>query len=81
MYHKIAKPIGSNTKTDKKQIIHSSLHAKIKKYNTGNGKNYKKYIVALECMSVFGLVMVGVKIPHEPMHDVFMSKPSDAFHE
>jgi hypothetical protein len=79
--HEIAKTISCDTQRDEKQIIHSSLHTKIEKHDAGSSKNDKKYIVALKCMLVFGLVMVGVKIPHESVHNVLVGEPSDTFHE
>jgi hypothetical protein len=79
--HEITKPITGDSEGDEKQIIHSALYTKIEKHDTGRGKNYEKYVVTLEGMRVFGLVMIGVKIPHEAVHNVLVGEPSDTFHD
>jgi hypothetical protein len=62
-------------------MIYTTLYAEVKKNNTRNGKNHKKDVVAFKNMGIFGLVMVGMKIPHQSVHDVFMGEPSHSFHQ
>jgi hypothetical protein len=81
MNHKIANAIKRDAASDEKQIIHSALNTKIKKYNTGNGKNDKENVVSLKGMFVFWLVVISVKIPHESVHNVFVGEPGHTFHE
>lgn len=81
MNHKIAKTISGDPKSDEEQIIDSAFDAVIKKHDAWDGKNDKENIIAFKRMGVFWLVMVFMKIPHQAMHNVLMSEPSDTFHE
>jgi hypothetical protein len=64
VYHKIAKSVERNTQSDEKQVVKMSCRAKVKKHDTGNGKNDKKDVVSFKNIGIFGLVMVGMKVPH-----------------
>jgi hypothetical protein len=79
--HKIAKTICGDSAGNEKQIIESTLNAKIKKCNARNSKNDKENIVALKSVFVFWLMVICVKIPHQSMHNVFVREPGDTFHE
>jgi hypothetical protein len=81
MHHEIAKSVKGDSQSYEKKIVHPSFYSEVKKNNTRNGKNHKKDIVAFEHMGVLGLVMVGMKIPHQSVHDVFVSEPSHTFHK
>lgn len=70
--HKIAKTIDGDSQSNEKQIIDSALYTIVKKDDAGNGKNDKKDVVALKNMLIFGLVMIGVKVPHQAVHDIFV---------
>jgi hypothetical protein len=80
MHHEIAKSVKSDSHGYEKKIIHATLYPEVKKNNTRNGKNHKKNVVAFKNMGVFRLVMIGMKIPHQSVHDVFMGEPSHTFH-
>jgi hypothetical protein len=81
MNHKIAESVCGNTTGDKKQVIESALNTKIKQHYAWNRKNDKKDIVAFKSMFVFRLMMICMKIPHQAVHDIFMRKPGNTFHE
>lgn len=81
MNQKIADAVKSYAQTNEKKIIDSALDPIIKKDDAGNGKNDEENIVAFENMGIFGLVMVGMKIPHQSVHHVFMGEPGDTFHQ
>jgi hypothetical protein len=81
VYHEIAKTVKCDSESNEEQIVHASFYAKIKKNDTRCGKNHKKDIVSFENVGIFGLVMIGVKIPHQSMHNIFMCHPSHAFHK
>jgi len=71
--HKVTKSVNRDSETDEKKIIDSAFNPEVKKNDTGHCKNDKKDVIALKDVSVFRLMMVGVEIPHETMHHVFMS--------
>jgi hypothetical protein len=79
--HTITKSVKCDSKSNEKQIIDSALNSVVKKDDTGNGKNDKKDVIAFKNVLVFGLVMIGMEIPHQAVHHVFMSEPGDTFHE
>jgi hypothetical protein len=81
VYHEITKSIKCDSESNEKQIVYATLHSKIKKYDAGNGKNHKKNIVSFKNISIFGLVMISMKIPHQSVHYVLMSQPSNTFHK
>ncbi len=78
---KITYSISGNATCYKKQIIETALDSKVKKNDAWNGENDKKDIITLKSMFVFWLVMICVEIPHQPMHNVLVRKPGNAFHE
>jgi hypothetical protein len=57
------------------------LYAKVKKNDTWQSKNHKKDVISFENVGIFGLVMIGVEIPHRTVHNVLMSHPGHAFHK
>jgi hypothetical protein len=64
VYHKIAKSVKCNAQTNEKQVVKMSCRAKVKKHDTGDGKYDKKNVVSFKNIGVFGLMMVGMKVPH-----------------
>lgn len=81
MNHKIAKSIEHNSESNEKQVIHTTLHAKIEKYDTWQSKNHEKYIISFKNISIFGLMVIGVKIPHQTVHHILMGQPGHTFHK
>src|SRR3970040_1409453 len=81
MYHEITKSVKCDPESDEKQIVHAALYAKVKKSDAGCCENHKKDIVSFENVGIFGLVMIGMEIPHRSVHNVLVSHPSHAFHE
>jgi len=79
--HKITESVKCDSQSDEKQIIHSALYAKVEKNDAGKGKNHEENVISFENISVFRLVMIGMKIPHQTVHNVFMCEPGHAFHE
>ncbi|GEC73060.1 hypothetical protein FFL01_25990 [Flavobacterium flevense] len=81
MDQEITNSVNGDTEAYEKQIVDAALNSVIKKNDAGNGKNDKKNVVAFKHVFVFRLMMVFMKIPHESVHDVFMSEPGDTFHQ
>jgi hypothetical protein len=79
--HEITQPVECDSEANKEQVIHSALHAKVEKYDAGQRKNHKENIISFENIRIFRLVMIRMKIPHQAVHNVFMSHPGHAFHE
>lgn len=62
-------------------MIESSFYTIVEENDTGGGKNDKENVVTFKMVFVFGLVVIGVKVPHKPVHDIFMGEPCDTFHK
>ena len=81
MNHEIAKSVKCESQAYEKKIVDPSFHAIVKKHDAGYGENHKENIVPLENSSVFRLVVIGVKIPHQTVHNILMSQPGHTFHK
>jgi hypothetical protein len=79
--HEITESVKCDSESNEKQIIHTALHAKVEKNDAGKGKNHKENIISFENICIFWLVMIGMKIPHQTVHNVLMRKPGHTFHE
>lgn len=79
VHQKICGPVHGNSCA---YTYHEIMLVHQPQHNTqpaGNGKDQKEKIVLFE-KTLPGLVMVPVKIPHEPVHHKFMGAPGNAFH-
>jgi hypothetical protein len=79
--HEITKSVECDSESNEEQVIHAALYTKVKKYDTGYGKDHKKDIVSFEYICIFGLVMISMKIPHQSVHHILMCHPGHAFHK
>jgi hypothetical protein len=81
MNHEITESVKCDSESDEKKIAHPLLYAIVKKNDAGCGKNHKEDIIPFENISIFGLVMIGMKIPHQTMHYILMRQPGHTFHK
>jgi hypothetical protein len=81
VYREIAKTVKGNAQTNEKFVVHTSFYPEVKKDDAGYGKNDKKDVIALKNTCIFRLMMIGMKIPHQAVHNVFVGTPRNTFHK
>ena len=80
MDKKIGHAIQRDAQAYPKQVVVALSHSQVQADDSGYSKNQKEEIIVLKEAGRFFLVVVLVEVPKDAMHDVFMRKPSHAFH-
>ncbi len=78
---KVRNAVGQNTKTDGQSDVKDVVFPQQEESNANNGVKRKKTVVAFKPAIVVFFVVVGVQMPEESVHDVFVAKPSHEFHD
>src|ERR1700759_372070 len=79
MYEEIGETIGHDTEAYGLQGIMLIEGSEEDGQEAGDGEDEEERVVLFE-EAMRGPVVVGVEKPAEPMHDIFMGQPGDAFH-
>jgi hypothetical protein len=80
VHEKVSKTIRHYAEANGLQPVHALKRAKKNAQKTGYGKDDKEGIVLFK-KTGFGIVMVFVQVPQEPVHHEFMCCPGDSLHD
>lgn len=81
MHKEVAHPVNENSQPDKEWSGQRVLDSEVEQNNTRDGKNQKEEVVSFKpSFGVFDM-MITVQTPEKAVHNVFVGKPRDKFHD
>lgn len=81
VHHEIGQSVGKNPQSDRQPDFQDVILPQQEKTDADYSVKNEKGIVSLKPRIVVFPVMIGVQVPKEAVHDVFVAEPRHEFHD